>query len=139
MELCLIPDQYLRFHETIFLEYTLYQNWLKDWYKWNSWYYLKLIEPSPSLEDLFNPPISSVTWKRHDKDNKNKLIIFGLLWTCWDLGDGWNLGTVPPCLETRRENLSDEPMVLLLVPGRVLRPILFKVSWIMRYSSNKSN
>lgn len=23
---------------------------------------------------------------------------YGFLWRCWDLGDGWTLGTVPPCL-----------------------------------------
>lgn len=91
-ELVLPPQKYFwNEDEETFLEYTLYHNWLKKWLEWVKWYALMSSDPNPRLEDLFNPPMVPITWKRTLRDND--IVRYGLLWKCWDLGDGWSIRT----------------------------------------------
>ncbi|KAF3651318.1 hypothetical protein FXO37_18064 [Capsicum annuum] len=46
-----------------------------------------------SLDQLMDVPICSTTWRRSTKDLD--MIKFGLIWKCYDMGDGWDLTTTP--------------------------------------------
>ena len=76
---------------------------MNEWLKWLKWYCLVALAPDPRLEELFDPPMISHTWKRNTKDQNSSF-----LWRCWDLGDGWTLGTVPPSLSHGRKGESGE-------------------------------
>ena len=85
-QLVLPPEEDLWFvDENSYLEETLYHDWIKEWLRWVQWYCVLLSTSDPSLEDLFNPPIVSHTYKRNVMDYKTYK--YGFLWTCWDLGD----------------------------------------------------
>lgn len=68
-EFVLPPSEYLWYSgEDDFLEYTLYHNWMQKWLKWLQWYCKVALEPDPSLEQLFDPPMISHTWKRKTRE-----------------------------------------------------------------------
>ncbi|KAG6467693.1 hypothetical protein ZIOFF_074430 (mitochondrion) [Zingiber officinale] len=68
---------------------------------WLKWYCTVPLGESPSLEDLFRPPICATSWKR-TKFNSH-IYMYGILWRMWDLGEEWGIGTTPPCLVPRSE------------------------------------
>lgn len=88
------------------LEYTQYHCWMRQWLEWLRWYCTVPLGYDPSFEDLFDPPIISTSWKRTLFDPK--VYKYGLLFRLWDLGDGWSLGTTPPCLEQRSWALLED-------------------------------
>lgn len=77
------------------LERTLIHNWVKQWLKWNTWYFIVALAPNPNLIDLFSAPICATTWKRTSYDAQ--FVKYGLIWKCYDMGSGpWSEGYCPP-------------------------------------------
>lgn len=94
-ELRLFPDELVFDGEREILERTLIHNWVKQWLKWNSWFYTVACQPDPSFAELFSAPLCSTSWKRSLFDEEYKK--YGLVWKCYDIGAGpWSEGYCPP-------------------------------------------
>lgn len=83
-ELRLIPDELVFDGEREILERTLIYNWVKQWLKWNTWYFTIACKPDPSFAELFTAPICATTWKR----SFYQFVLYGLVWKCYDIGAG---------------------------------------------------
>lgn len=94
-ELRLIPDELVFDGEREILERTLIYNWVKQWLKWNTWYFTIACKPDPSFAELFTAPICATTWKRSSYDSQ--FVKYGLVWKCYDIGAGpWSQGYCLP-------------------------------------------
>lgn len=77
------------------LERTLILNWVKQWLKWNYWYFSVALGPDPSIYALFTAPICAIHWKRTQFDAD--MVKYGLIWRCYDMGAGrWSTAWCPP-------------------------------------------
>lgn len=76
-ELRLFPDELVFDGEREILERTLIHNWVKQWLKWNSWFYTVACQPDPSFAELFSAPLCSTSWKRSlfDEEYKKKSMV----------------------------------------------------------------
>lgn len=97
-ELRLIPNELSFEGERDNAEYTLVDNWMKMWLKWLLWYAQVALGPDPSIREMFEAPIVGTSWKRSNFDSN--WFKFGLIWRCYDMGQGWTLSKTPPVLES---------------------------------------
>lgn len=96
-EIRLFPEEMVFDGEREILERTLIHNWVKQWLRWNTWYFTVALRPDPSLADLFAAPICATSWKRTLFDAQ--FVKYGLIWKCYDMGAGsWSTGYCPPVL-----------------------------------------
>jgi hypothetical protein len=95
------PDILVYDEDHIILEGGLYQEWLRLYFKWLSWYCRVLLDPNPSLQDVFDPPVVERSWKGRSEISF-EIERFGFLWKIYDLVRQ-NPAWVPPVLGPGRD------------------------------------
>lgn len=88
------PEQLLFEGELEFNERTVIYRWVKQWLKWVYWYHSVALNEFLSIDDLFDAPMCTTTWKRTERDVN--LVMFGLVWKVYDMAAGWSISTTPP-------------------------------------------
>ncbi|PHT36869.1 hypothetical protein CQW23_24569 [Capsicum baccatum] len=73
------------------LERIVLLNWVKQWLKWVSWYCTIASSAEVTIDQLMEVPMCSKSWKRSNVDYD--LVLFGLIWKCYDMGAGWDITT----------------------------------------------
>lgn len=66
-----------------FLEWSLYQGWMRQWLQYLSWYCRVAMRPDVTLEELLDAPVVTVHWNSTNRDES--LIRIGFQWKAYDL------------------------------------------------------
>ncbi|KAH0685030.1 hypothetical protein KY289_022782 [Solanum tuberosum] len=95
------------------LERTVVRQWMEQWLRWFSWYHITALSEEVTISQLMEVPMCSKSWRRTNEDQN--LIKFGLIWKCYDMGEGWDISTTPRYLMSRQTGQK------LLITRRLLQ------------------
>ena len=81
-----------------FQEYSTLRGWVQQWLRYCHWYYSVAMDPQVKLDDLFDGPVYTSSWRATKRDES--LVRFGLLWRLYDLVGQMGLEYRPPILSS---------------------------------------
>lgn len=111
-EIKIFPQDLTFDGEREILERTVLRNWMSQWLKYVSWYYTKAMSENVSIQEFFDAPICSGSWKRSQRDET--LVRWGHLWKLYDMGIGWDISVTPrPMLSPMIEPVTGLQYLLL--------------------------
>jgi len=105
-ELQLFPEGLVFDGEREILERTVVRQWMEQWLRWFSWYHITALSEEVTISQLMEVPMCSKSWRRTNEDQN--LIKFGLIWKCYDMGEGWDISTTPRWLLCPYPNSSGD-------------------------------